>query len=73
MNPTWNAKDATFDFPVYQSVAERLGTLLELVIWDKDVLSKDYLAELPLACSDWFAHNGGAAAYDFAGAKNKVH
>ncbi|KZV83403.1 hypothetical protein EXIGLDRAFT_701460 [Exidia glandulosa HHB12029] len=71
LNPTWNAKDATFDFPIYQSVAERLGTLLELVVWDKDMLSKDYLAELPLACSEWFAHNGGPAAYDFASPKNK--
>ncbi|EJD44517.1 hypothetical protein AURDEDRAFT_88100 [Auricularia subglabra TFB-10046 SS5] len=60
------AKDATFDFPVYQSVVERLGTLLELVVWDKDLLGKDYLAELPLACASWFP----SAEYDFASPKN---
>ncbi|KAF9443222.1 hypothetical protein P691DRAFT_779000 [Macrolepiota fuliginosa MF-IS2] len=54
INPTYNPKDATFDFPLYLSTADKLGAL-ELVVWDKDVLSKDYLGEAALPLEDWFA------------------
>ena len=40
LDPHWPTKDATFDFPLYKSVAERLGTLLEIVVWDKDFVGK---------------------------------
>ena len=38
LNPTYNAKDATFDFPVYASVVEKIGSLVEFVVWDKDMI-----------------------------------
>jgi phosphatidylserine decarboxylase len=43
LNPTYAAKDATFDFS-YLSLADKLG-VVELVVWDKDMLSKEYLGE----------------------------
>jgi C2 domain len=52
LNPTYT-KDATFDFPIYLSLADRLG-VLELVVWDKDYLGKDYLGEAALPLDDWF-------------------
>ena len=51
MNPSYPAKDATFDFPIYHSLADRLG-VLELVVWDKDMLRKDYLGEAPFTLDD---------------------
>ena len=59
VNPVYN-KDATFDFPIYLSLAHQLG-VLELVIWDKDMLRKEYLGEvsLPLPLEDWFADKHG--------------
>ncbi|KAF5359407.1 hypothetical protein D9756_003659 [Leucocoprinus leucothites] len=53
LNPSYNAKDATFDFPLYLSTADKLGAL-ELIVWDKDMLSKDYLGEAALPLEDWF-------------------
>jgi hypothetical protein len=35
------------------SLADRLG-VLELVVWDKDYLGKDYLGEADLPLDDWF-------------------
>ncbi|KAJ7070019.1 phosphatidylserine decarboxylase-domain-containing protein [Mycena amicta] len=51
VNPVY--KDATWDFPIYLSIADTLGAV-ELVLWDKDVIRKDYLGEACLACDDWF-------------------
>jgi phosphatidylserine decarboxylase len=53
LNPTWSPKDATFDFPLYLSTADKLGAL-ELVVWDKDMIKKDYLGEVALPLEDWF-------------------
>ncbi|THV04718.1 hypothetical protein K435DRAFT_774272 [Dendrothele bispora CBS 962.96] len=53
LNPSYPAKDSTFDFPIYLSLADRLG-VLELVVWDKDLLKKDYLGEGGVLVSDWF-------------------
>ncbi|KAF8166385.1 C2 domain-containing protein, partial [Pholiota molesta] len=53
VNPVYAAKDATFDFPIYLSLADRLG-VVELVIWDKDMLKKEYLGEVALPLEDWF-------------------
>ncbi|KAJ7675176.1 phosphatidylserine decarboxylase-domain-containing protein [Mycena rosella] len=64
LNPLYAAKDATWDLPVYLSAAEALG-VLELVVWDKDVLRKDYLGEAGIAVEDWFA--GRAKAWEDAG------
>lgn len=38
LNPSYAAKDATFDFPVYASVLEKSGSLVEFVVWDKDMI-----------------------------------
>lgn len=62
VNPTYNPKDATFDFPIYLSLADKLG-VLELVVWDKDVLKKDYLGEAWIPLEDWF-RDGNAFAFD---------
>jgi hypothetical protein len=53
LNPAYAAKDATFDFPIYLSLADKLG-VVELVVWDKDMLSKEYLGEVALPLDDWF-------------------
>ena len=44
---------ATFDFPIYLSLADRLG-VVEPVVWDKDILKKDYLGEVAVLLDDWF-------------------
>ncbi|KAF5369060.1 hypothetical protein D9758_002923 [Tetrapyrgos nigripes] len=53
LNPSYPEKESTFDFPIYLSLADRLG-VLELVVWDKDLLRKDYLGEGGILVSDWF-------------------
>lgn len=53
IDPTYASKDATFDFPLYLSTADKLGAL-EVVVWDKDMLKKDYLGEAALPLEDWF-------------------
>lgn len=64
-NPDFSIKDATFDFPLYLSLADRLGAL-EIVVWDKDgMIKKEYLGEVPLALEDWFTEEqGGLGFYD---------
>lgn len=54
-NPVYAAKDATFDFPIYLSLADRLGSV-ELVVWDKDTLKlkKEYVGEVALTLDSWF-------------------
>jgi phosphatidylserine decarboxylase len=71
LNPLYTPKDATFDFPIYLSLADRLG-VLELVVWDKDYLGKDYLGEAALPLDDWFTspspdEKDRAYAFDDAG------
>ncbi|OCH86472.1 hypothetical protein OBBRIDRAFT_838129 [Obba rivulosa] len=62
LNPDYHPRDATFDFPIHLSLADKLGGL-ELVIWDKDVLRKDYLGEVAIPLEDWFK-NGNAFGFD---------
>ncbi|KIM40811.1 hypothetical protein M413DRAFT_446183 [Hebeloma cylindrosporum] len=64
VNPVYNPKDATFDFPIYLSLAHQLG-VLELVIWDKDMLKKEYLGEVALPLEDWFTDKHGGKDRDF--------
>lgn len=71
LNPTYAPKDATFEFPIYSSLADRLGAL-ELVVWDKDYLGKDYLGEAALPLDSWFAGPTTDRAYAFDGAANTV-
>jgi phosphatidylserine decarboxylase len=67
-NPTYDPKDATFDFPIYLSLADKLG-VVELVIWDKDMLTKEYLGEVAILLEDWFGEDN---AYAFDDPNNKV-
>jgi len=59
-NPLYAAKDATFDFPIYLSLADRLGSV-ELVVWDRDTLKlkKEYVGEVALTLESWFRDNDG--------------
>jgi phosphatidylserine decarboxylase len=45
-------KDATFDFLIYLSLADKLG-MVEFVVWDQDMLTKEYLSEVALPLEDW--------------------
>jgi hypothetical protein len=49
----------TFDFSIYLSLADKLG-VVELVVWDKDMLTKEQLGEVALPLDDWF--RGGRKA-----------
>ncbi len=53
LNPVYNPKDATFDFPIYLSLADKIG-VFEIVAWDKDLLKRDYLGEVSVPLEDWF-------------------
>lgn len=68
VNPVWPPKDATFEFPLYLSLADRLG-VVELVIWDKDRFTKDYLGEVSIPLDQWFKDDN---AFAFDDPNNKV-
>ena len=53
LNPVYPPKDATFEFPVFGSLAETMGAL-ELIVWDKNMFGRDYLGEVALPIQDWF-------------------
>jgi phosphatidylserine decarboxylase len=48
-------------------LAEKLG-VLELILWNKDLLMKDYLGEAALPLEDWFREgdNGRRFAWEDA-------
>lgn len=73
LNPIYAAKDATFDFPIYMSLADKLG-VVELVVWDKDMVKKDYLGEVSLPLENWFNPKLGQkqVAYGFDEPGNEV-
>ncbi|KAF8188151.1 hypothetical protein K438DRAFT_1594437, partial [Mycena galopus ATCC 62051] len=56
LNPVYAAKDVTWDFPIYVSIADKLS-VVELVVWDKDMLRKDYLGKAGIAVEDWFTNS----------------
>lgn len=68
LNPVWDQKEATFDFPIYRSVVSVLGAL-ELVLWDKDKFRKDYLGEVALPLEEWFKEG---QTISFTDPKNEV-
>lgn len=37
--------------------------MLELIVWDKDVLTKDYLGEASISLADWFK-DGAARGFE---------
>jgi phosphatidylserine decarboxylase len=76
-NPVYAAKDATFDFPIYLSLADRLGSV-ELVVWDKDTLKlkKEYVGEVALTIESWFRDVDGDLLVNdlgFSAETNQVH
>ncbi|KDQ25151.1 hypothetical protein PLEOSDRAFT_1024674, partial [Pleurotus ostreatus PC15] len=72
VNPVYAAKDATFDYPLYLSLADKLG-VVEFIVWDKDLMSKDYLGEVSLPLEDWFVDraNGTDRAFAFDDSGNQ--
>ena len=58
-NPIYAPKDATFYFPIYLSLADKLS-VVELVVWDKDMPMKKYLGEVALPLDDWFKGEEGS-------------
>jgi Ca2+-dependent lipid-binding protein len=55
LNPIYPPEYATFEFPIYTSLVERLGTLnLKFVVWDKDMFGKDFLGKNALPVNEWF-------------------
>ncbi|EJU05118.1 hypothetical protein DACRYDRAFT_76182 [Dacryopinax primogenitus] len=64
LNPVYDPKTATFDFPLYLSLADRLGPL-EFVVWDKDIMMrKEYLGEVAVRVEDWFPEEEKNLAFD---------
>jgi len=61
LNPVYEPKDATFDFPIYTSLVHKLGTL-EFVVWDKDMIKNDHLGGHSLPIDQW--SKGTAFAFD---------
>ena len=54
------AEQSTFDFPLYLSLAGVIGGRgLEAVVWDKDLMRKEYMGELFVGVDQWF-QNGAA-------------
>ena len=75
-NPVYPPKDATFDFPIYLSLADRIGSV-ELVVWDKDALKfkKEYVGEVALTLDAWFKDSDThslATRLPFTAEANKV-
>ncbi|KAG6899888.1 hypothetical protein C0993_005687 [Termitomyces sp. T159_Od127] len=58
VSPIYAPREATWDFPIYLSAAPGLGAL-EIVVWDKDTLGKDYLGEAAIPLGDWFTEGRG--------------
>ncbi|KZP00337.1 hypothetical protein CALVIDRAFT_476192 [Calocera viscosa TUFC12733] len=64
LNPVYEPKSATFDFPLYLSLADKLGPL-EFIVWDKDMMMrKEYLGEVSVKVEDWFPDECKNLAFD---------
>ncbi|TXT04887.1 hypothetical protein VHUM_03970 [Vanrija humicola] len=56
LNPIFPAAQSTFDFPIYLSLAGVIGGRgLEGVVWDKDLMRKEYMGELFVGVDQWFS------------------
>ncbi|KAH7106227.1 phosphatidylserine decarboxylase-domain-containing protein [Auriculariales sp. MPI-PUGE-AT-0066] len=53
LNPTYSPRDATFDFPIHASLLDHISAL-ELVVWDRDMLRREYIGETAIRVEDWF-------------------
>ncbi|WVQ75864.1 phosphatidylserine decarboxylase [Cryptococcus sp. DSM 104548] len=64
LNPRFPADGSTFDFPLYLSLSGVIGGRgLEGVLWDKDLIKKDYMGELSIPVDKWFT-DGIARLWD---------
>ncbi|WVO16689.1 phosphatidylserine decarboxylase [Cryptococcus depauperatus] len=55
LDPVFPAETSTFDFPIYLSLAGVVGGRgLEGVLWDKDLMRKEYMGELAIPIDEWF-------------------
>ncbi|KAH9054980.1 C2 domain-containing protein [Lactarius vividus] len=52
LNPVYDPKDATFDFPIYNSQVKMLDTL-DFAVWDKDMVRDDFLGKYSLPVHQW--------------------
>lgn len=67
LNPHFPAAGSTFDFPLYASLAESglyRGRGLEVVVWDKDIVKKDYMGEVAVPLAQWFPEEQGNVLWD---------
>ncbi|WWC59635.1 phosphatidylserine decarboxylase [Kwoniella dejecticola CBS 10117] len=55
LDPTFPAETSTFDFPIYLSMTGVIGGRgIECVLWDKDLMRKEYMGELTIPVEKWF-------------------
>ena len=59
--PNLRSQRPDLRFPdIHLSLADKLGTV-QLVVWDQDMLTKEYLGEVALSFDDWFKGEEGSA------------
>ncbi|KAH9033169.1 C2 domain-containing protein [Lactarius deliciosus] len=63
LNPVYEQKDATFDFPIHisESLLNMLGTL-DFAVWDHDTIRNDFLGKCSLPVHQWI--RGTAFAFN---------
>ncbi|KAI9439591.1 C2 domain-containing protein [Lactarius indigo] len=66
LNPVYDAKDATFDFPIHMSLLNVLGTL-NFAVWDQDMVRDDFLGKYSLPVHQWIR----GAAFAFSDRSNQ--
>ncbi|BEJ14342.1 hypothetical protein CspHIS471_0401090 [Cutaneotrichosporon sp. HIS471] len=55
LNPSFPPASSTFDYPIFLSLAAAIGGRgLEAVMWDKDVIRKEYMGEFNVGAEHWF-------------------
>ncbi|KAK6903556.1 phosphatidylserine decarboxylase [Kwoniella mangroviensis CBS 8507] len=55
LEPTFPPETSTFDFPIYLSLTGVIGGRgIECVLWDKDLMRKEYMGELTIPVDKWF-------------------
>jgi phosphatidylserine decarboxylase len=59
-NLIYAPKDMTFYFLIYLFLTDKLG-MVELVVWDKDMLMKEYPGEVAFPLDDWLRGEEGLA------------
>lgn len=58
-NPMYAPAMVTFDFLLYLILVEHLGQgSVEAVVWDKDILGKEYLGKVVVRVEEWFGGEG---------------